>query len=130
MKQILVGRTAQVTVPFAETSLSLFATIIPGASYVSGTGATSGQKAIINTPVGMDLVASLAQALLLTKSIGNTESTLSGDKFRFFKAAPTGRIEFNFDLENQRVYQVEFFAYPDQNQNFALGAFGNATASA
>lgn len=130
MKQILVGRTAMVTVPFAETSISLFKDIIVGVSYVTDATVASNQKVIINTPVGMDLVASAAKALLLTKSIGNTESAKANDKFRFWKAAPTGRMEFGFDLENQRVYQVEFFAYPDSTQDFSLGVFGDVSAVA
>jgi hypothetical protein len=127
MKQVLVGRTAMITVPFAETSVSLFGMIIPGVSVMVLSG-SSAAKALLNTPVGSDLVASVARALLLTKSIGNTESTTPNDKFRFWKAAPTGRMEFGFDLENQRVYQVEFFAYPDANQEFSLGVFGSVSA--
>jgi len=130
MKQILVGRTAMITVPFAETSISLFGTIIPGVSVVTDAVTASYQKAILNTPVGSDLVASVARVLLLTKSIGNTESTNPNDKFRFWKAAPTGRMEFGFDLANQRVYQAEFIAYPDASQDFSLGVFGNVNAAA
>src|SRR5882724_94843 len=130
MKQILVGRTAMITVPFAETSISLFGTIIPGVSVVTDAVTASYQKAILNTPVGSDLVASVARVLLLTESIGNTESTNPNDKFRFWKAAPTGRMEFGFDLENQRVYQVEYIAYPDATQDFSLGVFGNVNATA
>jgi hypothetical protein len=129
MKQILVGRNAMITVPFAENNVSLFAIIIPGASAVTDSVSSDSQKVIINTPVGLDLVASVAQSLLLTKAIGNTESSDANDKFRFFKAAPTGRIEFSFDLENQRVYQVEFTAFPDATQDFALGVWGDTAAN-
>ncbi|HXH10783.1 MAG TPA: hypothetical protein VNP04_13605 [Alphaproteobacteria bacterium] len=128
MKQVLVGRTAMVTVPFAESKVSLFATIIPGASAVTDAVSSESQKVIINTPIGKDLVT-IAKSLRLVKAIGNTESSDPNDVFRFFKAGPTGRIEFSFDLENQRVYSVEFFAYPDSTQDFALGVWGDINAN-
>lgn len=128
MGQILVGRNATVTVPFAESKVSLFAQIIPGASAVTDGVSADSQKVIINTPVGLDLVT-IAKSLKLVKAIGNTESSDPNDVFRFFKAGPTGRIEFGFDLENQRVYNVEFVAYPDSSQDFALGVFGDESAS-
>ena len=129
MKQILVGRNAMVTVPFAEGHVSLLALIIPGASAVTDSVSSDSQKIVINTPIGLDLVASVAQSLLLTKAVGNTESSDANDKFRFFKAAPTGKIEITFDLENQRVYQVEFTAFPDATQDFALGIWGDENAN-
>jgi len=129
MKQILVGRTCMVTIPFAESKVSLFATIIPGASAVTDSVSSDSQKVIINTPIGLDLLASVAQSLVLTKSVGNTKSSDPNNVFRFFKAAPTGRIEFSFDLENQRVYEVEFSCFPDSTQDFALGVWGDTLAN-
>ena len=123
MKQILVGRNVQVVCPFAETDLTKLSSFVPLASVV-----TSGvfQKAIINTPVGADLVASASQILQLTKSIGSATSTDPNDVFKFFKAAATGAVEVNFSIEDQRVWNVTFQVYPDSTQNFALGVFGDS----
>jgi len=129
MKQILIGRTCMVTIPFAESKVSLFATIIPGASAVTDSVSTESQKVIINTPIGLDLLASVAQSLVLTKSVGNKKSTDPNNVFRFYKAAPTGRIEFSFDLENQRIYEVEMTCFPDSTQDFSLGEFGDQNAN-
>ena len=113
--------------PFAETNLSLMATIIPFASFVQGT-VGSAKKTIINTPIGSDLLASAANSLRLTKVIGGVSSTNANDVFRFFKAAPSGRIEFDFSIEKQRIFTVDWTAYPDSTQSFHLGVFGDATA--
>jgi len=127
MKEILVGRNAMIKTPFAETNLSLMATIIPFASFVQGT-VGSAKKTIINTPIGSDLLASAANSLRLTKVIGGVSSTNANDVFRFFKAAPSGRIEFDFSIEKQRIFTVDWTAYPDSTQSFHLGVFGDATA--
>lgn len=129
MKSILVGRTCMVTIPFAEYQVSLFATIIPGASAVTDAISSDSRKVIINTPIGLDLVASASKSLVLTKSIGNTKSTDPNNVFRFFKAAPTGRIEFSFDLENQRTFEIEMTIFPDADQDFALGVWGDRDAN-
>lgn len=130
MKQIVVGRNATIKVPFAETDLSLMSKIIPLASFVQDVTTATKQKTVINTPVGSDLVASAAKALLLIKAIGGTASTDANDQFRFFKAAPSGEVEFAFSIEDQRVWEVEFTAYPDSTQDFALGVFGDESAAA
>ena len=127
-KQILVGRNATITVPFAETDLALMAKIVPLASHVINNVDSTRKKTIINTPVGADLVASAALSLLLIKAIGNVSSSNLNDRFRFFKAAPTGEVEFSFSIEDQRVFEVEFTAYPDADQSFALGVFGDEGA--
>lgn len=122
MKQILVGRNVQVVCPFAETDLTKLSSFIPLTSVT-----TSGvfQKVLINTPVGADLVASASQILKITKSIGSATSTDPNDAFKFFKAAATGAVEVNFSIEDQRVWNVTFQAYPDSTQSFSLGVFGD-----
>jgi len=98
------------------------------ASHVINNVDSTRKKTIINTPVGADLVASAALSLLLIKAIGNVSSSNLNDRFRFFKAAPTGEVEFSFSIEDQRVFEVEFTAYPDADQSFALGVFGDEGA--
>lgn len=123
-KQILVGRNATIKIPFAETDLELMSKIIPLASY--STDGTK-EKTIINTPIGSDLLASASNSLKLTKAIGVSASTDANDVFRFYKAAPSGEVEFAFSIEDQRIFEVEFMAYPDSSNNFALGVFGDET---
>lgn len=130
MKQIIVGRNATIKVPFAETDLTLMSKLIPGASLVTDAVTSTKKKVFLNTPIGSDMVASVAQALLLIKAIGNTASTNLNDQFRFFKAAPSGKLEFSFSIEDQRIWEVEYTAYPDSTQNFSLGTFGDPAATA
>jgi len=129
LKQIVIGRNATVKVPFAETDFLLFSKIIPLASYVQDSVTPTYEKVIINTPIGADLVASAAQSLLLIKAIGNTASSNPNDIFRFFKASPSGEINFKFSVDDQRVYETEFTAYPDSAQSYNLGVFGNIAAT-
>ena len=130
LKQIITGRNATITIPFAETSIELFSKMIPLASFVQDATTATKQKTIINTPIGSDLVASASKSLLLIKSIGGTASTDANDVFRFFKAAPSGEVEFAFSVDDQRVYETEFTAYPDSTQSFAIGVFGDIAATA
>ena len=129
LKQIMIGRNATITIPFAETDIALFSKIIPLASLVTDAVTPTKQKTIINTPIGSDLVASAARSLLLIKAIGNTASTDANDVFRFFKASPSGEVEFSFSVDDQRVYETEFTAYPDSTQSYAIGVFGDITAA-
>lgn len=124
MKQILVGRNVTVKCPFAETNMTKLSSFIPLMSVVAS-GAFA--KAILNTPVGADLVASASKILQLTKSIGSATSTDANDVFKFFKAAATGAVEVNFSIEDQRIWEVEFTVYPDSTQSFALGVFGDSS---
>jgi hypothetical protein len=103
---------------------------IPLASNVVDATSATQQKTIINTPVGADLVASASQILKLTKSIGSAASTDANDAFKFFKAAATGALDVNFSIEDQRIWNVTFQIYPDSTQAFALGVFGDESASA
>ena len=114
--------------PFAETNLSLMGTIIPFASFVLGSLGPA-KKTIINCPIGSDLLASASNSLKLVKTLGGTSSTNANDRFRFFKAAPSGKLDFDFSIEKQRIYNVEWTAYPDSTQSFNLGVFGDETAA-
>lgn len=129
LKQIIIGRNATIKVPFAETDINLFSKIIPLASYVQDSVTPTNEKVIINVPIGADLIASAAYSLLLIKAIGNSASTDPNDVFRFFKAAPSGEINFKFSVDDQRVYETEFTAYADSAQNYAIGVFGDISAS-
>lgn len=122
MKDILVGRNITLTIPFAETDLTKLSTFIPLAS-VSVSGVF--ERVNINTPVGADLVASAAQLLRLTKSIGDTTSTDPNDQFTFYQVAMKGAIEVTFSIEDQRIWEVEASVYPDASNGFALGVFGD-----
>ena len=128
MKQIVVGRTATIKVPFAETNLSLMSKIIPLASYVADTFDPTLAKTLLNTPIGSDLLASAAYSLRLTKAIGAVKSSNTNDVFRFYKAAPSGKVEFAFSIKDQRVFETEFTAYPDSTQSYSLGVFGSEQA--
>lgn len=129
MKQILIGRTATIKIPFAETDLLLMSKIIPLASHVTDSVTATNKKTIINTPIGSDLLASAAFSLKITKAIGAVKSSATNDVFRFYKAAPSGKVEFAFSIKDQRVFETEFTAYPDATKSYALGVFGTEAAA-
>ncbi len=47
--------------------------------------------------------------------------------FTVFRAAPSANFSFKYEMAGERVYEVEFTAYPDAANNNRLAAFG-ATA--
>lgn len=129
LKQILVGRTAIIRIPFAETDLLLMSKLVPAASFVTDQVDATKKKVVINTPIGKDILSAVANSMKLTKSIGGVKSSNGNDVFRFFKAAPTGVVEFQFSIENQRVFSTQWMAFADSAQDYALGVFGNEAAA-
>lgn len=110
MNEYIMGRTGSVKVPMAESDLAKLQAVIPGATLV--TDGTDSTKKVLHIPngVGISLIAT-AKPLVL-----HPTANAAGDKSEDVTAplaAPTGNITFDFQAENERVYQVEFTIFPD-----------------
>lgn len=92
------------------------------AETITATASAGGVE--IHTGVNIDLFnhAHLLKLHPHGLPVGNTEQD-----FTVYKAAPTANFSFKYELAGERIYEVEFSAYPDPANNNRIAAFG-ATA--
>ncbi len=112
----------EVVIPLAEYDLERLASLLPGATYVEDSVDDTKFKLTLSGSAGIDLL-DMAKELVITPA----DSTNDSDKITLFYAVPTPNLEFAFEKENVRVYEITFKAMKGTN-GFVL--FGDATASA
>lgn len=88
---------------------------LSGATLTGGTDPTL-KKVTVNTGVNANLL-SLAKSLVL-RPLG----TNGADDFTIFKAATPGALKFAYQIDQERIYEANFKAYPNAAGNlFAIG---------
>lgn len=119
INEYIMGRSVNIKVPLAETTLENLAATMPGATLVRGAN---------NIPTRVDVPVGVGQNLLdfakpLTlHPIGKADGDTSED-FVVPLAATAGALSFAYKLEDERVFNVEFNGYPDSNGKlFSVGA--------
>jgi hypothetical protein len=117
ISEYITGRSCTVTVPLAETTTDHLVAIMPGSTKV-GTGATA--YADVETGVGTEL-RDIAKVLRL-HPVSKAASDKSED-FVIPLAGTTGALSFSYKLDEERIFNVEFKAYADNNGKlFYVGA--------
>jgi hypothetical protein len=125
INEYITGRNAMVKVPMAETDLTLLASVIPGSTLVTdGTDPTK-KKVNVGTTTGASL-RTYAQALVL-HPLAQATSSKNFD-FSIPIACPKGDFTFSYKLDEERIYNVEFYAFPDLTTGL-LYVIGDATAT-
>lgn len=120
VKEIVIGRTATIEVPFAEYDLEKLAKIIPGATLVVN-GTDPDKKRI---EVSADNVIDLfdyAKKVKLEPLNGTPD-----DAVILYKAAPRPQLNYTYSYEGELITNVTFKAYPDSDGK--LIAFGDEQA--
>lgn len=126
----ITARSVSVTVPMAETTLDNLVAIMPGATK-KGDGTTTPFYVEVETAIGTNLLE-IAKELRL-RPLGNSADTdvvagvlAGGDNSEDFvipKAGTGGGIEFAYNHDSERVFNVTFKGYPDDSGVlFAYGA--------
>ena len=108
ISEYIMGRSCTVRVPMAETTINHLVAIMPGATKVG----TTSPYADVETGIGIDL-RDIAKVLRL-HPIGLVDSDVSED-FIVPLAATTGALTFAYKLDEERVFNVEFKAYADND---------------
>lgn len=123
--QTIMSRNCKVKVPLAETTLENMVKIMPGATLVG----TTTKRVDVPTAVGTDLL-SIAKVLVLRplRLATLTGGAEKAEDFIVWKASTGGALNFAYKVEDERVYDVEFTAYPDANNK--LFSYGNEAATA
>lgn len=122
INEIILGRTVSVKAPLAETTLQNLVSIMPGATLV-GTG--SNMKVNVPVAVGQSLVKTAKQLILHPKELPDAD--LSED-FCIPLANTSGALQFAYQLEKERIFNVTFNGYPDPVSG-KLFSVGNETTS-
>jgi len=118
VNEYIMSRDVSVKVPMAETTLPNLVATMPGATLV-GTGAEA--RAIVTSGIGVDLL-SIAGELRL-HPIGKADDDYSDD-FVVPLAATAGGMDFAYDVEKERIFDVTFTGYPDAVTKMLFGIGG------
>lgn len=110
--EFITKRQFKVTVPMAETTLALLGLVIPGSKVTSG-------QLVVSNAIGVSLIDGAGLLTLVPVSGGNDEPV------EFVKANTAGNFSFAYRHNQERVYNVEFTAYPDDAGD--LAKFGKKT---
>jgi hypothetical protein len=121
--QTVTGQKASVSVPLAENSLDILALAL---NQTKKALLTDEGIAGVNV-VGTKMKETKAQSLLLKKYVGGIPSEDPADWLRFPAAAPSGKFDYSYSKDKQRIITVDFVAFPDDDG--ILYYFGDETAA-
>lgn len=93
---------------------------VSGAKLTGGTASTS-KKVEVPTGIGTNLLEQAKELRLHPKALADTDKS---EDFVIPLAATPGALNFSYQLEKERIFEVEFNGYPDPNTEklFYVGA--------
>ncbi|WP_202074543.1 hypothetical protein [Parasutterella muris] len=125
INEYITARTAEVTVPLAETTLENAVKIMPGAQLLTDAEDTTKRYVDVPTGTGLSLM-DYAQRLRL-HPIANADDNREDDLI-IYRAATPGQMDYSYNLDEERIFSCTFKAYPDEEGK--LFAMGDVTAMA
>lgn len=125
VNEIITGRNVSVSAPLAETTLENLVRIMPGATLITDATDPTKKRVEIKTGIGESLMDSAMELVL--HPIALPDSDVSED-VTIPKAATAGAMNFAYQLDQERVYNTEFKAYPDPETGLLMN-FGDKTAA-
>ena len=111
--EFITKRQFKISVPMAETTLALLGLVLPGSQVVSG-------QLVVKNAVGVSLIDGAGLLTLVPSAGGGNDEPIE-----FVKANTAGNFSFAYRHNQERIYNVEFTAYPDDAG--ALAKFGKKT---
>jgi hypothetical protein len=114
---IVTGQSIEVTIPLAEQNLERLGGLLPGATFTQD---VAKQKLVLSGTAGTRLYP-LGKKLVITP-VGLTSAN---EKLTIYKAVPQPQIEFSYDKDKQRIYEVVFKGVKSPN---GFVTFGDETA--
>jgi len=106
--KILSGENVQIVANLAEPVLAQLNQAIPGGDYALG---ASGERLGLGRDAGYSLRADAKQLVL--HPVEKSSTDLSEDVV-IYKAVVADTVELNYEVDNQRVYEVTFQALVDE----------------
>jgi hypothetical protein len=119
----LIGEKLTVKVPLAETQVANLAKVIP-----LGTLAGTNKRLTLGKDAGARLAS--AAAVLVLHPLVNAANNRDDDVV-IYKAVVSGEVELNYNVEDERVMEVEFEALIDTSKSNGsyLGIIGDSAAA-
>lgn len=114
----LIGRSIMVTTPLAETTVDNLVKIMPGSTKIG----TTAVKADVTTGVGINLIDSANE--LVVKPLAALDDS---ENIVIPKAATAGNMTFAYQLDSERIFNVQWSGYPDPTTKL-LYSFGDPAA--
>lgn len=127
INEYVMGRDAKVKVPLAETTLTNMAALFPLKTGAAGVEGTTTQRLGIDTGIGADLLSTAK--LLSLHPVAKNDYDFS-DEIIIPLSNTSGGLQFAYQLENERIFNVEFTGYPDPTSSmlfYAGNPFTDAT---
>lgn len=112
INEYIMGRTISVKVPLAETALENMVAVIPGATLIG---------------IAPVLHVDVAQPLILHPV--TLASTDKSEDVTIYKAGTSGVMSFAYKIDDERIFNVEFKAYPDDSKDGNLMGYGDPAAT-
>lgn len=127
VNEFITGRNCVAKCPLVETTIDNLVAIMPGATkVVDGTTPTK-IRVDVQTGIGVSLRESAAELIL--HPIALPDSDVSED-FIIPLAGVAGALNYAYKLDQERVFNAEFKAFPDIANNGLLFQIGDKTAAA
>lgn len=117
----ITGRRVEVTCPLAETTLANFGFLMPGSAEN-----VAGDRVDVQTGVGLNLIDTAAKLIIRPVYQGSATT----EDFVIHKAATADGLEFAYSLDSERIFNVTFKGYPDNENDDVLFTFGDSAAAA
>ncbi len=121
IKEYITARTCVVRVPLAETTIDNLVATMPGATKID---TDPKFRVDVVTNISADLKAIAAVLTLHPVAAGADVN----EDFTIPLAATAGAISYAYKLDEERIFNVEFNAYPDDTAGGLLFQIGDLTA--
>lgn len=122
VNETIRGRNLVVRTQLAETTVDNMVALMPGAELYE----TGGKKAVVKTGVGINLL-NIAQQMVLRPVNKDGDSPVKDEDFVIPQISTAGGMQFAYSKDNERVFNVEFRAYPTSSD--ILFEYGNPDAT-
>lgn len=120
----IIGRTIMVTTPLAETTVDNLVFIMPGATKIVDSVDSEIVKAEVQSGVGTNLIDNVGE--LTVSPLATSDAS---EDIVIPRAATGGNMSFAFNLDSERVFNVQWHGYPDPTTK-VLFIMGDKSASA
>jgi hypothetical protein len=134
VKKNINGRGATIKVMLAEDALETYLTFLPGTEIQTDAVDSTKKKIVVGQNIGLDLL-SVAKSFLIKPATGAGPTADRNKWVRFFKVVATDNAPtIEYSLDNQRVFEATFEAFPseddlDPDGQPALYVIGDETAT-
>lgn len=126
ISETIMGRDCKVKVPLAETTLDNLIAIMPGATLVTDGADPLKKRVDVTNGIGYNLLDNAKILILHPQALADNDYS---QDFNIPLAATPGALTFAYKLDDERIFNTEFSAYPNAATK-RLFSVGDLLASA